>query len=87
MKRFSNFPKVPNFQDEVAEKAYAPLELLAEEPDAASLIRDIEDVKKRCVFTTHTPVAAGHDQFSYDLVLEVLSAGSPRGDPDAGRVR
>ncbi|HNR57772.1 MAG TPA: alpha-glucan family phosphorylase, partial [Methanothrix sp.] len=33
---------------------------------------DPEEVRKRCVFTTHTPVEAGHDQFSYDLVGELL---------------
>jgi len=36
---------------------------------------DIEKVRNLCVFTTHTPVEAGHDTFSYDLVREVL------GDP------
>ena len=29
----------------------------------------LEAVAARCVFTTHTPVAAGHDVFSRDLVL------------------
>ncbi len=29
----------------------------------------LEAVSARCVFTTHTPVAAGHDVFSRDLVL------------------
>lgn len=33
---------------------------------------DIEAVRKKCVFTTHTPVPAGHDQFSMDLVQRVL---------------
>jgi len=32
-----------------------------------------EEVHRRCVFTTHTPVAAGHDEFSLDLVKEVLT--------------
>jgi starch phosphorylase len=36
------------------------------------LVWDVERVRDLCVFTTHTPVAAGHDQFSYDLVMEVL---------------
>jgi len=31
-----------------------------------------ERVRELCVFTTHTPVEAGHDKFSYDLVREVL---------------
>ena len=33
---------------------------------------DREAVRQRCVFTTHTPVPAGHDQFPVDLVREVL---------------
>jgi starch phosphorylase len=33
---------------------------------------DIERVRSQCVFTTHTPVAAGHDQFPLDLVYRVL---------------
>ncbi|MFP3853786.1 MAG: alpha-glucan family phosphorylase [Anaerolineales bacterium] len=32
----------------------------------------IQWVKERCVFTTHTPVAAGHDRFPVDLVEQVL---------------
>jgi len=33
---------------------------------------DKQAVRKRCVFTTHTPVPAGQDQFSPDLVRQVL---------------
>jgi starch phosphorylase len=33
---------------------------------------DIEEVRRQCVFTTHTPVPAGHDQFPADLVNRVL---------------
>jgi len=33
---------------------------------------DIESVRRRCVFTTHTPVPAGHDQFSKELASDVL---------------
>ncbi len=29
-------------------------------------------VAQRCVFTTHTPVPAGHDRFNYELVHQVL---------------
>lgn len=32
---------------------------------------DIAATRERCVFTTHTPVPAGHDQFSLDLVSRV----------------
>lgn len=34
--------------------------------------RTIEKVKNLCIFTTHTPVPAGMDQFSYELVEKVL---------------
>jgi len=33
---------------------------------------DIDAVKGKCVFTTHTPVQAGHDQFPLDLAEKVL---------------
>ena len=33
---------------------------------------DIPHVRSMCLFTTHTPVSAGHDQFSYDLVTRML---------------
>ncbi len=31
-----------------------------------------EQVKSRCIFTTHTPVPAGHDKFDYDLARKVI---------------
>lgn len=33
---------------------------------------DIEAVRKHCVFTTHTPVPAGHDKFPLPLARQVL---------------
>jgi starch phosphorylase len=36
---------------------------------------DLAAVRAECNFTTHTPVEAGHDQFSYDLVARVLGDG------------
>ena len=39
------------------------------------LIWDIEKVRSLCVFTTHTPIAAGHDKFSYELLQNILSDG------------
>jgi starch phosphorylase len=38
----------------------------------------VEAVRRQCVFTTHTPVPAGHDQFSWELVMKVL--GPARAD-------
>jgi len=40
-------------------------------------IWDVERVKDLCVFTTHTPVEAGHDRFSYELVKEVVGEVIP----------
>jgi starch phosphorylase len=38
---------------------------------------DRESIRQRCVFTTHTPVPAGHDQFGLDQMNQVL--GHDRG--------
>ena len=34
---------------------------------------DVEKVRSKCHFTTHTPVPAGHDQFESKLVKEILA--------------
>ena len=36
--------------------------------------QDLEWVRQQCVFTTHTPVPAGHDRFPAELVERVLGA-------------
>jgi len=36
-----------------------------------------ENVRKQCVFTTHTPVPAGHDRFDYGLVNDILTQKVP----------
>jgi len=33
---------------------------------------DVAEVRAQCVFTTHTPVEAGQDRFSYDLLQRLL---------------
>ena len=33
---------------------------------------DIEQVRQKCVFTTHTPVPAGHDRFSTEQTIRIL---------------
>jgi starch phosphorylase len=58
--------------------AFLTLGLLTEQSGGAE-VRAIgaaarEAVRQRCVFTTHTPVPAGHDQFPADLVRRVLGA-------------
>jgi starch phosphorylase len=56
--------------------AFLILELLDEELGAASRRKvraaDVEEVRRKCVFTTHTPVPAGHDKFPMDMVRRVI---------------
>lgn len=44
----------------------------ARDDDSHVTPEDIAAVRKLCVFTTHTPVPAGHDRFSRDLVRELF---------------
>ena len=37
-----------------------------------SKLKNIEKVREQCVFTTHTPVAAGHDQFNLSMAKSML---------------
>ncbi len=41
------------------------------------LVWDTEKVKELCVFTTHTPIDAGHDKFPHDLVVKTLGEFIP----------
>ena len=45
---------------------------LAGEHVASANAGDMDAVRHRCIFTTHTPVPAGHDQFPLDLARQVL---------------
>ena len=55
--------------------AHAP-----QEAGSAGLHYDVPAVRQRCVFTTHTPVEAGHDQFPYDLAERLLGDFVDRGE-------
>ncbi len=52
--------------------AFSTLELLNEYKG------NVEKVKKKVVFTTHTPVPAGHDRFDYGLVNQVFRERLPK---------
>ncbi len=41
-------------------------------PLTSATASDIDSVRRQCVFTTHTPVPAGHDQFGLDQMYQVL---------------
>ena len=49
--------------------AFLSLELIREKLAAGKTFKEASaDTKEECIFTTHTPVEAGHDRFSQDLV-------------------
>lgn len=52
--------------------AFLSLELAREiiEAEHASFADAAARVRERCVFTTHTPVAAGHDEFTRELITQ-----------------
>jgi len=77
MLRALGYTGVRRFHMNEGHASLLALELLRSEPDQEDVTRDIEDVRRRCVFTTHTPVPAGNDQFSYELVKEVLGEPLP----------
>jgi starch phosphorylase len=56
--------------------ALLALELLGEEAEKAGRIsirgEDIEKVRSKCIFTTHTPVPAGHDRFPMEYLRRVF---------------
>lgn len=69
--------------------ALVPLALLEERIGrhgfAASSRRHDRGVRLLCVFTTHTPVASGHDRFGAEVVAEVL--GEERAKAILGRFK
>ncbi|MDJ0953180.1 MAG: alpha-glucan family phosphorylase [Acidimicrobiia bacterium] len=62
---------------------FLALELLAEEvAKGLTLDQAVSVVRKRVVFTTHTPVPAGIDRFSPDLMRKYLGVWAERFDVD-----
>ncbi len=41
---------------------------------SSAIDRDFDAVRQRCVFTTHTPVPAGHDRFSMEQAYRLLGS-------------
>ncbi len=76
MLRALGYADITRFHMNEGHAGLLALELLVEEARSAGrdIIEphDLEVIRKKCIFTTHTPVAAGHDQFPMDLVKKVL---------------
>lgn len=71
MLRALGYTALERFHMNEGHAALLVVELLREGQAAPTAAFDFDEVRKRCVFTTHTPVPAGHDQFSYDLFTRV----------------
>jgi starch phosphorylase len=76
MLRALGYEEPARFHMNEGHAALLTLELLSEQARkagrSAASVEDLEAVRQRCVFTTHTPVPAGHDKFPLDMVDRVL---------------
>jgi starch phosphorylase len=76
MLRALGYTTITRFHMNEGHSGLLTLELLDEQARRAGRAAfshdDVDVVRQQCVFTTHTPVPAGHDQFALDLVERVL---------------
>lgn len=72
MLRALGYTELERFHMNEGHAAFLVLTLLEERHTQESADWDFSQVRKQCIFTTHTPVPAGHDRFSYDLVKQML---------------
>jgi starch phosphorylase len=77
MLRALGYQEIRRFHMNEGHASLLTLELLNErtgETDGKPMgPEDVKAVHNMCVFTTHTPVPAGHDQFPMDLVRQVVA--------------
>lgn len=77
MLRSLGYHNLHRFHMNEGHAAFLTLELLNEEVEKAGKetisFEEIERVREKCIFTTHTPVPAGHDQFPLDLVQKMAA--------------
>lgn len=72
------FSHIHSYHMNEGHAALLSLDLLRRYPRPDDQVRpgevkyDVGRVRQMCIFTTHTPVEAGHDRFSYDLVGRLL---------------
>ena len=76
MLRALGYDRVDRFHMNEGHSSLLTIELLQEEARRAGRswieLEDLAAVRSRCIFTTHTPVPAGHDQFPIELMHRVL---------------
>lgn len=80
MLRALGYQSIERFHLNEGHASLLTLELLAEDMKRAGRKAitgdDINAVRRRCIFTTHTPVEAGHDRYPMSLVAQVLGRGT-----------
>src|SRR5579871_178137 len=78
MLRALGYGDVDRFHMNEGHSSLLVIELLRERASAEGRTTitpdDIEAVRRRCVFTTHTPVAAGQDRFQVDMARRILGS-------------
>jgi len=76
MLRTLGYKKIKAFHMNEGHSALLTVALLEEKKQGEGLgavtMEDIDAVRQQCVFTTHTPVPAGHDKFPVQMVRQVL---------------
>ncbi|MBM4146016.1 MAG: alpha-glucan family phosphorylase [Nitrospira sp.] len=81
MLRALGYKDIKRFHMNEGHSSLLAVELLNEQAEKTGMeptrSEDIEAVREQCVFTTHTPVPAGHDQFPIELVQRIVG---PRED-------
>jgi|JI10StandDraft_1071094.scaffolds.fasta_scaffold53949_2 starch phosphorylase len=77
MLRALGYTHIERFHMNEGHAALLVLELLGERKQREQATWDFDGVRRDCLFTTHTPVPAGHDQFSYELVKQMLGDTTP----------
>jgi len=81
MLRALGYNNIARFHMNEGHSALLTLELLRESAQAAGrtevTAEDIERVRRQCVFTTHTPVMAGHDRFALEHARRVIEDCKP----------
>jgi starch phosphorylase len=83
MLRALGYRDIERFHMNEGHSSLLTLELLNEESksgqESTFTVENIESVKKKCVFTTHTPVPAGHDQFPLEIVNSIIGLKASNG--------
>ena len=77
MLRALGYYGIQRFHMNEGHAALLVLELMKRQVAEQAAEWDFEAVRQRCIFTTHTPVPAGHDQFDYANVDRVLGSAVP----------